>query len=149
MSILFSPATQRDAGNAADLRVVLVTANSRAKSDDAKWMGFDFRLHPDVVKAWGLRSGDKIVARLEDDGSWVFTLVLPTEKGYVARIGGVPGHNGRKGYAYCRFTAMQTVARKVFPQGEVCDLEFVGIDGRSAMFVPAKVASGVEFVPAN
>jgi hypothetical protein len=149
MAIVFSPAHQRDADHAADLRVTLVTAYSGAKSDKAKWMGLDFRASPEVIKSWGLRSGDKITARLEDDGSWMFTLVLPTEKGYVVRVGGVRGHNGRRGYGYWRFSASPAVARQVIPEGNVRDLEFVGIDGRSAMFVPCKQASGVEFVPSH
>lgn len=150
MTVVFSPAHHRDADGAADCRITLTTAYSGAKSDSAKWMGLDFRVSPDVVKSWGVRSGDRIVARLEDDGAWSFTLVLPTEKGYTVRIGGVRGHNGRRGYGYWRFSASPNVARQVIPEGNVMDLEFVGLDGRAALFVPAKgKTSGVEFVPSH
>ena len=149
MTIVFSPAVLRDAGDGFDLRITLVTAYSGAKSDKAKWLGLDFKASPDVVRDWGIRSGDKITARLEDDGSWVFTLALPTEKGYTVRIGGVRGHHGRKGYGYWRFPATPAVARQVIPEGSVRDLEFVGVDGRTVSFVTMKPANGLEFVPSH
>jgi hypothetical protein len=149
MTIVFSPATHRDAAGDSDLRITLVTAYSRAKSDKAKSLGFDFRASPTVVKDWGIRSGDKVTARMEDDGSWVFTIAMPTEKGYVVRIGGVRGHNGRKGYAYWRFPASPAVARQVMPEGSAMDLEFYGVEGRAASFFVVTKASGVEFVPTH
>jgi hypothetical protein len=150
MAISFEPSQHHlDAGESFDIRMRLVDSYAPSKSSRAKSMAVDFRVHPDCVKAWGLRSGDKIVGRMEDDGSWVFSLVMPSEKGYVVRIGGLHGNASRKGFAFFRFSMTPAAARVVFPDARAKELEFVGVEGRQAMFTPCAVKSGVEFVPAR
>jgi hypothetical protein len=112
-------------------------------------MGIDFRVSAAITQEWGLRSGDRVVGMREDDGSWVIRIVQPGEKGFTVRIGGVRGHQGRRGCAYFRFSCTPDTARDVFPDSEVYTCDLVGIEERAAYFAMSVTPSRREFAPAR
>lgn len=158
MSIVFEPSHHSDAGGVlADCRIALVTHYHSAKSEGTKCMGLDVRLSSRTVRELGIRNGDRIVARRDDDGSWWFTLVLTGERGFTVRLGGSKQHGGRKGCGYFRISCTKETAAHLFPDAErsglstdrVIELDLVGVEGRQSCFSPARKSSGVVFCPAN
>lgn len=148
MSLVFEPTGHFGGSGTADCRIALVRHYHHAKSADAKSMGLDIRISEQAARDWGLRSGDRVTARRDDDGTWWFQIVLPTQRGFVIRIGGTKHHQGRKGCAYFRIAVTPATGRTLFPDSErVMELDLVGVEGRSACFSPARVSNGMEFVP--
>jgi len=150
MAITFAP-SQHHHGDCDkfDLRMRLVNHYARAKSVKAKTMAVDFRVHPDCMKAWGIRPGDRLVGSMEEDGSWTFTRAYPSGPGYTVRVGGTQGHRGRRGYGYFRFSMNPSTARFVFPDSNTKELELIGVEGQRAYFVTRSVPASIEFVPAS
>lgn len=152
MSLVFEPTHQSGSDALSDCRIALVTHYTNAKSDDAKSMGMDIRLSPRTVKDMGIRNGDRLIARREDDGTWWFTLVLPNQRGFIVRLGGSKQHNGRKGCGYFRISVTPETGRTLFPDGErSLELDLVGVEGRTACFTPSAVRSqtGLTFTPSH
>ena len=149
MSIVFEPQHHADAsGRISDCRISLVTHYHVSKKSETKCMGLDIRFNQQVVKDLGIRNGDRIVARRDDDGSWWFTVVLPTDRGYTVRLGGSKQHNGRRGCAYFRISCTQEVASTLFGDERVIELDLMGVEGRQSCFAPSRKASGIVFAPA-
>lgn len=155
MSISFAPSTTRelDDSEQADLRISIVEGAGGSRGFRRKSIAFDLRVHPEVCAKWGLVACDRVIGTVDDDGTWTLTKVARDQKGYSVRIGGdrtMRGAkcNGRRGFAYFRFTGSKAAARALFKDLKHIECDLVGVEGGAAMFMPKVRVKHMTFQPA-
>lgn len=154
MSISFVPSRGCDnRSDIPDLSVSHIVYAAGRRARRLRSHALDFRVKADVVSAWGLKSGDRVIGHLDNDGVWSIVKVKPNERGYRVRLGKEEGgaavkHNGRKGCAYFRFSCDEDTAVSVFGDRTLIDYELVEVDANKATFFPVVNIQRRVFQPA-